>query len=208
MDRDKITTLYRGSSIDATYQISIHLGKRFQRRFKTNQPIKNNNFLWRPCSLTDRDEISNLYACFLPNFSSFGKAVSKENIFFRNQLIRKQNGLSRPCLLTDYKINEHLYRGPSSDTSYQVLIHLAKRLQRRLFLEINQLERRMACGSHVCSRNGTTLPIFTEDIPQIPPTKFQFIWESGFRGDDFLEINQSKRRMACCGHVCERIETK
>jgi hypothetical protein len=24
------------------------------------------------------------------------------------------------------------------------------------------------------------------------PTKFQFIWESGFRGEDFLEINQSE----------------
>jgi hypothetical protein len=30
-------------------------------------------------------------------------------------------------------------------------------------------------------------------------TKFQFIWESGFR-EDFLEINQSKTRMACGGH--------
>jgi hypothetical protein len=33
-------------------------------------------------------------------------------------------------------------------------------------------------------------------------TKFQFIWESGFRGEDFLEINQSKIRMACGGHAC------
>jgi hypothetical protein len=32
------------------------------------------------------------------------------------------------------------------------------------------------------------------------PTKFQFIWESGFRGEDFLEINQSKTRMASGGH--------
>ena len=32
--------------------------------------------------------------------------------------------------------------------------------------------------------------------------KFQFIWESGFRGEDFLEINQSETRMACGGHVC------
>ena len=24
------------------------------------------------------------------------------------------------------------------------------------------------------------------------PTKFQFIWESGFRGEDFLEINQKQ----------------
>jgi hypothetical protein len=28
-------------------------------------------------------------------------------------------------------------------------------------------------------------------------TKFQFIPESGFRGEDFLEINQSETRMAC-----------
>jgi hypothetical protein len=35
------------------------------------------------------------------------------------------------------------------------------------------------------------------------PTKFQFIWESGFRGgEDFLEINQSETRMACGGNVC------
>jgi hypothetical protein len=25
------------------------------------------------------------------------------------------------------------------------------------------------------------------------PTKFQFIWESGFRGEDFLEINHQKQ---------------
>jgi hypothetical protein len=31
-------------------------------------------------------------------------------------------------------------------------------------------------------------------------TKFQFIWESGFRGEDFLEINQSETIMACDGH--------
>jgi hypothetical protein len=24
----------------------------------------------------------------------------------------------------------------------------------------------------------------------------------GFRREDFLEINQSEKRMACCGHVC------
>jgi hypothetical protein len=33
-------------------------------------------------------------------------------------------------------------------------------------------------------------------------TKFQFIWGSGFREEDFLEINQSETRMACGGHVC------
>jgi hypothetical protein len=42
------------------------------------------------------------------------------------------------------------YRGPSMDASYQVLVHLAKRFQRRRFLEINQSETRIACGGHVC----------------------------------------------------------
>jgi hypothetical protein len=34
------------------------------------------------------------------------------------------------------------------------------------------------------------------------PTKFWFIWPSVFRGEDFLEINQSEIRIACGGHVC------
>jgi hypothetical protein len=33
------------------------------------------------------------------------------------------------------------------------------------------------------------------------PTKFQFILQSGFRGEDLKKINQSKTRMACGGHV-------
>jgi hypothetical protein len=29
-----MSSLYRGSSIDASYQVSVHLAKQFQRRFK------------------------------------------------------------------------------------------------------------------------------------------------------------------------------
>ena len=32
MDRDEISYLYRGPSIDASYQVSVHLAKQFQRR--------------------------------------------------------------------------------------------------------------------------------------------------------------------------------
>jgi hypothetical protein len=28
------------------------------------------------------------------------------------------------------------------------------------------------------------------------------IWENGFRGEDFDEINQSETRMACGGNAC------
>jgi hypothetical protein len=32
MDRDRMSNLYRGPSIDASYQVSVHLAIRFQRR--------------------------------------------------------------------------------------------------------------------------------------------------------------------------------
>jgi hypothetical protein len=32
MDWDKMSNLYRGPSIDVSYQISVHLAKRFQKR--------------------------------------------------------------------------------------------------------------------------------------------------------------------------------
>jgi hypothetical protein len=31
-DRDEMSNLYRGPTIDASYQVSVHLAKRFQRR--------------------------------------------------------------------------------------------------------------------------------------------------------------------------------
>jgi hypothetical protein len=46
-------------SIDASYQVSVHLDERFQRRrFLRNQLIRNKNYLWWPCLLTDQDEMS------------------------------------------------------------------------------------------------------------------------------------------------------
>ena len=32
MDRDEMSTLYRGPPIDASYQVSVHMAERFQRR--------------------------------------------------------------------------------------------------------------------------------------------------------------------------------
>jgi hypothetical protein len=29
-----------------------------------------------------------------------------------------------------------------------------------------------------------------------------FIWQFGFRGEEFLEIDQSETRIACGGNVC------
>jgi hypothetical protein len=102
-----MSNLYRGPSKDASYQVSIHLAMLFQRRFFRNQPIRNNNCLWWPCFLADRDEMCNPY------------------------------------------------RGPAIHASYQVSVHLAKRFRGEDFLEINQSETRIICGGYVCLRIGT-----------------------------------------------------
>jgi hypothetical protein len=83
------------------------------------------------------------------SFGSFGQAVSKKKIF-RNQPTRNKNCLWQPSLLTDRDEISNLYRGPSMDASYQVSVQLTRQFQGRRFLEIDQSETRIACGSHVC----------------------------------------------------------
>ena len=61
MDWDKMSNLYRGPSIDASYQVSVHLAKRCHEKILKNRPIRNKNCLWRPCLLMNRDKMSILY---------------------------------------------------------------------------------------------------------------------------------------------------
>ena len=63
-NRAEMSNLYRGPSIDASYQVSVHLAKQFQRRFFRNQPIKNKNCLWRSGFLTDQDQMCNFFRGF------------------------------------------------------------------------------------------------------------------------------------------------
>ena len=136
-DRDEMSNLYRGPSIDASYQVSVHLAKRFQRRLFRNRPIRKKNCLWRLCLLTDRDKMSNLYrgpyidASYHVSFH-LAKRLQRRRIF-RNRPIRNKNFMWRPCLLTNRDDMSNLYRVPSIDASYQVSVNLDKRFQRKIF---------------------------------------------------------------------------
>jgi hypothetical protein len=69
-------------------------------------------------------------------------------------------------------------------------------------LEIDQPETRISYGSHVWKQIGTKWAISIDDLPRMFSTTVQFICERGFREEDFLEINQSERRIGCRRHVC------
>jgi hypothetical protein len=122
-NRDEKINLCRGPSKDVSCQISVHLGKQFQRIIVfRNQPIRNKNCLWRPCLLTDRYKMSNLYRGPSIN-ASYHVSVYlakwfQRRRFFRNQPIRHKNCLWRSCLLTNRDKRGNLYRGPSKDASY------------------------------------------------------------------------------------------
>ena len=124
---------------------------------------------------------------FLPDFGSFGQAVSEENMF-QNSTNQKQelhvvamlaNRSGRneqssqmlptkfrwqPCLLTDRDEMSNLHRGHSIDDSYQVSV---------VAMFVNRSGR-------------------NEQSPQMLPTKFRFIWPSGFRGEFFFKLVNQK----------------
>jgi hypothetical protein len=72
-----MSNLYRGPSIDASYQVLVHLEKQFQkRRFFRNQPINNKNWLWRLGLIMGRDEM-NLWIIWPSVFLEIGQSETR-----------------------------------------------------------------------------------------------------------------------------------
>ena len=61
-------------------------------------------------------------------------------------------------------------------------------------LGINKSELRMACGGDVSNLIGTKWAIFIGDLLMMFPTRFGFIWQIGFRGEDCLSSHSNKLR--------------
>ena len=103
-NRAEMTNLDKGPSINASFQVLIHLAKRLQRRrFFRNRPIRKKNFLWRPLFLlTDRDEMKNIYRGHYID-ASYQVSVHSTMQFQRN-VFRNRRGRLRTTALNDVKI--------------------------------------------------------------------------------------------------------
>ena len=94
--------------VDASYQVSVHLARQFQRRgFFQYRPIRNKNCLWWSCLLTDWDEMSNLHRGGHSIDASYQVSVNLAKRFQRRRF--KQIGQSETriacggsCLVMDH----------------------------------------------------------------------------------------------------------
>ena len=123
-----MSNLYRGPSIDASYQISVHLANGFREEFKKSANQKQELIVAvmfiNGSGQNEKSLQKTFHRSFLPSFGSFGQAVSEK--IFKNRPIRNKNCLWQSCLLMDRDEMSILYRGPSIDASYQVSVHLAE----------------------------------------------------------------------------------
>ena len=119
-----------------------------------NHPIRNNNRMWRPCLLMDRDRMNNLYREPSIN-ASYQVSDHLAKRFQRRRLLEIDQSETRialwwPCLLMDRDEMSNRYTGPPIDQFYKVQVHLAEQFQRRRILKIGQSKTIIACGGHVC----------------------------------------------------------
>ena len=76
-----MNTIYRGPSIDASYQVSDQLDKRFQRRRFLEIDLSETRIACHGYVCNEHSVKRTFHRCFLPSFSSFGQAVSEEKNF-------------------------------------------------------------------------------------------------------------------------------
>ena len=100
----------------------------------------------------------------------------------------------------------NLDRWPSKDASYHESIHLAKWFQRRRFFR-NQPIGNKNCFWRPYEQIGTDEQSLKKTLQGYSLPCFGSFGKAGSE-NFFLDINQSKIRVACSGHVCKWIGTK
>jgi hypothetical protein len=125
--------IYRGPSKGASYQISVHLIKRFQRR----RFFRNQSETRIACGGHVCYWIGTKWAIFIEDlprmlptkFRFFWPGGFREDFLEINQSETKIACGGHVCK----RIGTKLYRGPAIVASYQVSVHLSKWFQKKIF---------------------------------------------------------------------------
>ena len=151
-----------------------------------NQPTRNKNCLWQPCSLTDRDKFSNLYRVpFIYVFYQVLVHLAKwfQRRFFRNQSIRNKNCLWPPCLLSNLTDREQ-----SSQGTFQRCYLLSYGSFGQMVSEEKNLKNQPISNLYRGPSIDASYQVSVHLAKQFQRR--------------FLEIDLSETRTACGCHVC------
>ena len=132
--------LYTEHSIWASYQNRFILVSRFQRKIFCLEIDQSETRIACGGHVCKRigNKRNNLYRGPSIDASYKGsvhltKRFQRKRFFFRNRPIRNKNCLWLYFELRNLTVMSNIYRRPSIDASHQVMVHLAKRFQRRRF---------------------------------------------------------------------------
>ena len=148
--------LYRGPSKDASYQVLIiwESGFRgddfFQKSTNQKQELSVAAMFVNGLGRDEQSLQRTCHRCFLPSFGSFGQAVSEEKIF--KKLVNQKQELPMAAMFVNgSELNEQSLQRTFQECFLPSFNSFGKAvLEEMIFLEINQSEKRIVCGSHVC----------------------------------------------------------
>ena len=101
--------------------------------------------------------------------------------FFRNQPIRNKNGLWRPSLLTDRDEMSNLYRGPLHRCFLPSFGSFGQAVSEEKIFKYRPIRNKNCLWRPCLSMDRDKMSNFIENLPQMLPTKFQFILGKRFQ---------------------------
>ena len=120
-----------------------------------NGPIRNKNCLWRPCFLTDRDQMSNLQQMLPTNFRFIWQSDFIRGDF-QKSINQKQELTVADMFVNESEQNEQFLQRTTYRSFLPSFGLFDKAVsEKKTFLEIDQSETRTACGGHICQHIET-----------------------------------------------------
>ena len=136
--------------------------------------------------------------CFLPSFGSFGKAISEQRIF-QKSTNRKQELSVAAMFVNGSDLNEQSLQRTFQGCFLPNFDSFGQAVSEKIFQKSTNQKQELSVVAMFVNGSGRNEQSI-EDMIQMLPTKFRFIWPSGFRGEDLKKL--TFRNKNCLWRPC------